>query len=76
MGEGNKLTSGGDKVGVEEAPVASPCVAICALDGDDICTGCHRSGDEIRQWVSLDNATRRAVLKKAHDRGKVGNPFA
>ena len=76
MGVGNKLTAGGDNSNVEEAPVASPCVAICALDGADICTGCHRSGDEIRQWVSLDNAQRRAVLKEAHARGKVGNPFA
>lgn len=76
MGVGNKLASDDDRADTEEAPVVSPCVAVCALDGDDICTGCHRSGDEIRQWVSLDNAERRAVLKKAHDRGKVGNPFA
>jgi len=69
-------SASGDKGGVEEAPVVSPCVSICALNGDDICTGCHRSGEEIRQWVSLDNSARRAVLKKARARGKVGNPFA
>jgi predicted Fe-S protein YdhL (DUF1289 family) len=43
---------------------------------DDICTGCHRSGEEIREWVLLDNTERRAVLKKARARGKIGNPFA
>ena len=59
-----------------EAPVVSPCVAICALDVNDICTGCHRSGEEIREWVSLDNTQRRAVLKEAYARGKAGNPFA
>ena len=26
-----------------ERPVASPCVNICALDEDDICTGCQRT---------------------------------
>ncbi|MBQ0720702.1 MAG: DUF1289 domain-containing protein [Gammaproteobacteria bacterium] len=61
---------------VAEAPVVSPCVSICVLGAGDICTGCHRSGGEIRQWVSLDNAARRAVLKNAQARGKVGNPFA
>ena len=73
---GNKLSAGGHKGDAEEAAVISPCVAVCALDKDDICTGCHRSGDEIREWVSLDNTQRRAVLKEAHARGKVGNPFA
>lgn len=60
----------------EEALVVSPCVAVCLLNGDDICTGCYRSGEEIREWTSLDNTERRSVLKKAHERGKIGNPFA
>ena len=76
MGVANKSPSGGGKGDGEEAPVVSPCVAVCALNTDDICIGCHRSGEEIRDWVSLDNTGRRAVLKKAHARGKVGNPFA
>ena len=69
-------SSGGGKDDGEEAPVVSPCVAVCLLNRDDICTGCHRSGEEIREWVSFDNVERRAVLKKAHARGKIGNPFA
>ncbi len=73
---GNKSFSSGRNDTAEEAPVVSPCVAICALDANEICTGCHRSGDEIRQWISLDNTQRRAVLKEAHARSKVGNPFA
>lgn len=68
--------SGGSKGDAEEAPVVSPCVAVCALNTDDICTGCHRSGGEIREWVALDNAERRVVLKKARARSKIGNPFA
>ncbi len=30
-----------------ERPVASPCVSICALDEQDICTGCQRTAAEI-----------------------------
>ncbi|WP_309674680.1 DUF1289 domain-containing protein, partial [Pseudomonas sp.] len=33
-----------------ERPVLSPCVNICALDDDDICTGCQRTVDEITRW--------------------------
>jgi len=72
MSTDSKLLADGDA----EIPVVSPCVSICVLGAEDICTGCHRSGEEIRQWVSLDNTARRAVLRKAHARGKVGNPFA
>ncbi len=72
----DQSSSGGGGGDAEEAPVVSPCVAVCVLNVDDICTGCHRSGGEIRDWVSFDNTERRAVLKKAHARGKIGNPFA
>ena len=44
-----------------ERPVASPCVSICALDDDDICTGCQRTVDEITRWSRMDNAERRVV---------------
>jgi len=76
MSGSRKPVAGGDSSDVKETPVVSPCVSICVLDRDDICTGCHRSGEEIRDWVLLDNTERRAVIKKAHARGKVGNPFA
>ena len=51
-----------------ERPVASPCVSICALDDDDICTGCQRTADEITRWGRMDNAERRAVLGLCHER--------
>ncbi|MDY6921056.1 MAG: DUF1289 domain-containing protein [Pseudomonadota bacterium] len=44
--------------------VASPCVGVCALDDDDLCIGCLRSGREISQWGYLDNAGKRQVLQK------------
>ncbi|AZE74795.1 hypothetical protein C4K00_4596 [Pseudomonas synxantha] len=55
-----------------ERPVASPCVSICALDEDDICTGCQRSVDEITRWSRMDNAERRVVLGLCHERAVAG----
>ncbi|KPP97129.1 DUF1289 domain-containing protein [Marinobacter sp. HL-58] len=48
--------------------VASPCVSICALDENDICVGCQRTGDEIMQWPRLTDEERRAVLEKVAER--------
>ncbi|APO80437.1 DUF1289 domain-containing protein [Pseudomonas putida] len=53
---------------VVERPVASPCVSICALDEQDICTGCQRTVAEISRWGRMDNDERRAVLKLCHER--------
>lgn len=50
--------------------VRSPCVSICALDENDICVGCHRSGDEITLWTRLNNVERRDVLRKVAEREK------
>lgn len=48
--------------------VPSPCVSICALDMDDVCVGCHRTGDEITRWWTMDNAEKLATLEKAKER--------
>ena len=53
---------------VKERPVASPCVSICALDEQDLCTGCQRNVDEITRWSRMDNAERRQVLALCHTR--------
>jgi len=54
----------------ERKPVASPCVSICALDENDICTGCQRSIDEIRRWGRMDDSQRRQVLLRCHERAQ------
>nr|WP_314483470.1 DUF1289 domain-containing protein [uncultured Pseudomonas sp.] len=51
-----------------ERPVASPCVNICALDEQDICTGCQRSVSEIGRWGRMTNDERRVVLRRCHER--------
>ncbi|HCJ30349.1 MAG TPA: DUF1289 domain-containing protein [Pseudomonas sp.] len=56
----------------EDKPVASPCVSVCALDEDDLCTGCQRSIDEIRRWSRMDNLERRQVLLRCHERARAG----
>lgn len=48
--------------------VRSPCVSICCLDENDICIGCHRSGDEITRWTQLNNDERLDVLRKVAER--------
>ena len=53
-----------------ERPVPSPCVNICALDDDDICTGCQRTVAEITRWSRMDNDERRGVLALCHERAK------
>ncbi|RRW50382.1 DUF1289 domain-containing protein [Pseudomonas moraviensis] len=53
-----------------ERPVASPCANICALDEDDVCTGCQRTVAEITRWGRMNNDERRVVLGLCHERAK------
>ena len=43
--------------------VLSPCVGICALDENDVCIGCFRTGREISDWGDLNNEKKREVLR-------------
>ena len=45
----------------DDKPVPSPCVSVCALGAGDICIACHRSGNEISRWGSMNNTEKRAV---------------
>lgn len=53
-----------------ERPVPSPCVSICSLDDDDVCTGCQRTVTEITRWGRMNNDERRNVLALCHERAK------
>lgn len=48
--------------------VPSPCVRICRLDAQEICTGCGRSLDEIARWSRLSDDERRVVVARSADR--------
>ncbi len=51
-------------------PVASPCVSICALDENDICVGCQRSGAEITVWSTSSEEQKAAIMEKVREREK------
>lgn len=57
-------------IGVARETVPSPCVSICALDDNDICVGCFRSGREISEWGRLPDDEKRAVLLRCAERAK------
>jgi predicted Fe-S protein YdhL (DUF1289 family) len=46
----------------------SPCVRNCCLDDDDICLGCFRSIEEIKEWTIVDDHRRRVILQNARQR--------
>ncbi|MDX1504675.1 MAG: DUF1289 domain-containing protein [Spongiibacter sp.] len=54
----------------QEKPVSSPCISVCALDNNDVCTGCYRNLREISDWSAMSNAQRREVILLAHQRCK------
>jgi predicted Fe-S protein YdhL (DUF1289 family) len=60
---------------IDPIPVKSPCVSVCALDAEGMCTGCFRTGDEIRLWGAYSNGERLNVLRLVHEREKKVNPF-
>lgn len=62
--------------GEQEKPVKSPCISVCALNEEDLCVGCWRTGNEISHWGSYTNDERRTVLKLCHERAAKENPFA
>lgn len=50
--------------------VKSPCVAVCALDENDVCIGCYRTSDEIMHWGTMDNEEKSKVLENVSEREK------
>ncbi len=56
-------------------PVRSPCVNICALDENDLCVGCYRTGEEITRWGHYSDDERREVLQKVAVREQTAMNF-
>lgn len=48
--------------------VLSPCVGICALDDNDICIGCYRSGQEISVWGKVSDEEKKEILRNVQKR--------
>ncbi|BCO18496.1 DUF1289 domain-containing protein [Alteromonas sp. KC3] len=46
--------------------LASPCVALCKLDEQDICIGCQRTIDEITHWQYYSESQKQAVFERLY----------
>jgi predicted Fe-S protein YdhL (DUF1289 family) len=42
--------------------VQTPCIRICQLDDQQICTGCLRNAQEIQAWPDASTHQRRLIL--------------
>ena len=54
---------------VENVP--SPCISVCRMNkATDLCEGCFRTIDEIRQWSTSDDAAKRALWQRIEQRAE------
>lgn len=56
--------------------VESPCIKVCVLDPQQVCTGCGRSSAEIALWPTADDDLRRTILERAAARRARAAPGA
>lgn len=52
----------------ESTPVRSPCTGVCALDEQDLCIACRRSGMEIAEWGVMSNEQKLGVYGLIRER--------
>ena len=45
-----------------------PCISVCVLEHDDLCTGCFRTADEITRWTSMPTTEKQQVVSIALER--------
>lgn len=48
--------------------IASPCISLCTLNGEGICSGCYRHIDEITGWHSATKERRLQILENCKQR--------
>ncbi|WP_082060737.1 DUF1289 domain-containing protein [Pseudomonas abietaniphila] len=48
--------------------VPSPCISVCRLDEDKVCTGCFRHVEDIREWRAATDERRREIVRQADQR--------
>jgi uncharacterized protein len=54
---------------MDQAPVSSPCVKVCAVSGQTgLCIGCGRTLAEIARWGAMGEAERRAIMAELPER--------
>lgn len=56
----------------KRAEIESPCIKVCVIHPEArICTGCHRSIEEIGSWARMTPEDRRAVMEELPGRAKL-----
>jgi uncharacterized protein len=59
-----------------QAGPSSPCMNICVLDADRVCTGCRRTLEEIARWGRMSAAEQWTVIARLERLGAAGNGLA
>jgi uncharacterized protein len=49
----------------------SPCINVCVLEPQGLCSGCLRTLDEIAGWTSFSSAQQRSVLRRIEQRRRL-----
>ncbi|WP_169741416.1 DUF1289 domain-containing protein [Endozoicomonas numazuensis] len=52
-------------------PVESPCIRQCALNEDQVCTGCFRSRNEIARWSRASQEEQKEIVVNATKRSEM-----
>ena len=45
--------------------ISSPCISVCELDDSNVCKGCFRTIDEIRDWGVMTREQKLQVLENS-----------
>lgn len=54
-----------------EMTIDSPCISICQLDWQrSFCIGCHRSREEIGEWLSASDDRKKEIIDNARRRAR------
>lgn len=57
------------------APIKTPCVKVCIVDGESgLCLGCFRRLSEIAGWAALSELERDAILDELPGRRSLIRP--
>ena len=58
-----------------ELSTTSPCLSICYLNEDDVCVGCNRTSNEIRDWRNMSGSQKQEVLRLCSQRAQEHKPL-
>jgi uncharacterized protein len=55
-------------------PILSPCVHVCTLNAQQVCTGCGRLLEEIVKWRYYSDAEREAIMQRLKALAEIKEP--